>query len=85
MQRNPLPTPPKDNRQVHEYVSAVNRGLDSHFVVPSEKGWAVRKPKATRASGVFATKAEAVTHAKKVAANQRTQLYVFNKDGTLSK
>lgn len=85
MQRKPLPRPPKDNKQVNEYVTAVQRGLESHFVVSTGKGWSVRRPKAERASGVFETKAEAIAHAKKVSASQKTNLYVFNRDGTLSR
>lgn len=84
MQRKQLPRPPKDNAQVNEYVTAVRRGLDSHFVVHTDKGWSVRKPKAERASGVFDTKAEAVAHAKKISSNQKTELFVFNQDGSLS-
>lgn len=79
MQRKPLPRPPRDNEQVSEYVTAVRRGLDSHFVVPSDGKWSVRRPKAARASGVFSTKAEALAHARKVLARQKTELFVFIK------
>lgn len=83
MQRKPLPRPPKDNQQVNEYITAVRRGLNSHFVVHSEKGWSVKKPMANRASGVFNTKAEAIAHAKRISSNQKTELYIFNQDGTM--
>lgn len=84
MERVQLPRPSKDNVQVQEYETAVRRGLNSHFVVHTANGWSVRKPKAERASGVFSTKAEAVAHAKRISSNQKTELFVFNQDGTLS-
>ena len=83
MHREPLQTP-KNNRQVQEYVDAVQRGLDSHFVLYTAQGWIVRKPKASRASGIFNTKAEAVAHAKKISSNQNTPLFVYNRDGSLA-
>ena len=39
------------------------------YVIQHDDGWAVRKPKADRASGVFATKQEAVDRAKQLAGN----------------
>ncbi len=39
------------------------------YVVQHDDGWAVRKPNADRASGVFATQQKAVKRAKKLAGN----------------
>ncbi len=39
------------------------------YVVQHDDGWAVRKPKAERASGVFDTQQEAVERAKELAGN----------------
>ena len=39
------------------------------YVVQHDDGWAVRKPKAERASGVFDTQQDAVERAKQLAGN----------------
>lgn len=39
---------------------------NDRFVVRHEGGWAVKKPNATRASGVFDTQAEAENSAKRI-------------------
>lgn len=81
MQRKPLPKPSKDNKQVQEYTRAVKRGRDSHLVVPTDRGWSVRKPAASRASGNFSTKSDAVAYARKSAASSRSDVVVFSKNG----
>jgi hypothetical protein len=83
MQRKPLPRPPKNNAQVKEYTSAVKRGLSGYYVSPSDNGWSVRKASATRASGKFATKTEAISHAKKTARSQ-ADIIVYSKNGSVT-
>lgn len=79
-----LKTPPKNNRQVQEYVTAAQSGMNAHFVVKSDSGWSVKRANAHKASGVFATKKEAIAKAKSIAKNQGTGVYVFGTDGKLS-
>lgn len=57
----------------------------SNHVVPSKKngGWAVRKADATRASGSFATKAEAVRYGQELSRREKSELYIHKKDGTI--
>jgi hypothetical protein len=52
-------------------------------VIPNGTKWSVRRAGAARASGTFATQAEAITRAKDLAQNQRTELYVHGKDGRI--
>lgn len=52
-------------------------------VVPNGKRWNVRKAGASRASGTFATQKEAIESAKKIAKNQKTDLYIFGEDGRI--
>lgn len=79
-----LKTPPKSNKQVQEYVSAVQSGMNAHFVVKSSNGWSVKRVNAKKSSGIFATKQEAVAKARSIARNQGTGVYVFAADGHLS-
>ena len=52
-------------------------------VVPKGDKWAVRKAGASRASGTFKTQGAAIKEAKKLAKNQRTELYIHGKDGRI--
>ncbi|MBM6403347.1 DUF2188 domain-containing protein [Phycicoccus sp. CSK15P-2] len=52
-------------------------------VVPSGDGWAVRKAGSERASGTYTTQKEAVSKARQIAKNQRTELYIHGKDGKI--
>lgn len=52
-----LPTPPQSNRQVQEYVRAVEKGSKNYFVVQNGKGWYVRKASNRTSNGeLFPTK-----------------------------
>jgi uncharacterized protein YdaT len=56
----------------------------SQHVVPHPKGgWSVRQSGASRATRVFANQSDAVRFAQKVAREERTELYVHRKDGTV--
>ena len=53
---------------------------DQH-VVPTGGKWSVRSTGSDRASRVFETKESAVTHAREIARNANTGVYVHGKDG----
>lgn len=56
----------------------------SHHVVPNpEGGWNVKKGGADRASKTFEKKEKAVDFARQVSRNQRTELVIHKKDGTI--
>jgi len=52
-------------------------------VVPNGGKWSVRKAGATRASGTYGTQTEAISQAKKIAQNQKTELYIHGRDGRI--
>lgn len=52
-------------------------------VVPSAKGWSVKKAGASRASSVHTTQKDAINAATKVAQNQKTELYIHGRDGRI--
>jgi hypothetical protein len=57
----------------------------TYYVTPNaDGGWRVQAEKASRASGIHKTKAEAVEQAKKLAKNQDLgQVKILKKDGTI--
>ena len=52
-------------------------------VVPNGEKWSIRKAGSERASGTFDTQKEAVENAKKIAKNQKTELYIHGRDGRI--
>jgi hypothetical protein len=52
-------------------------------VVPSANGWSVRRAGTTRASSTHRTQEEAVSAARTLAKNQRTELYIHGLDGRI--
>jgi hypothetical protein len=58
----------------------------SHHVVPDpEGGWSVKRGGSTRASKRFDTQGEAVSWARAVSRNQRSELVIHKRDGTVYK
>jgi hypothetical protein len=56
----------------------------SNHVVPSKSdGWSVRKSGATRATRNFDTKDEAVSYARELSKNERTELYIHKSNGMI--
>lgn len=80
-----LKPPAKSNKKVQEYIQAVERGRDSYFVVKKNDRWQVRKASRNQRGQAFITKAEAISNAKSLAAEKKSQVFVFNTDGRLTK
>lgn len=58
-------------------------GKPGQHVVPNGSKWSVRRAGAAKASGTFATQAEAIAKAREVAQNQRTELFIHGQDGRI--
>jgi len=54
-------------------------------VVPNGSKWVVRRAGASRATATYSTQKEAVDVARKIAKNQKTELYIHGKDGRIRK
>lgn len=59
-------------------------GPPTHHVVPRQDGWAVERGGASRASGLFDTKASAVERAREISRNAHTELRIHNRDGRIA-
>lgn len=57
--------------------------MGKHHVVPHAKGWAVKGEGKARASAVFATQEDAISAAKRIAANQGGYVLIHRPDGTI--
>lgn len=79
-----LRPPAKSNKQVQEYINAVEKGRNSYFVVQNGKGWYVRKASVRTSPGkLFPTKSEAERVAKARAAKRNSKVLVFDRNGSL--
>lgn len=52
-------------------------------VVPAGDRWVVRKSGSARSTATFNTQSEAIRHARKIARNQQTELYIHGRDGKI--
>jgi hypothetical protein len=54
-----------------------------HVVANASGGWSVRRAGAARATRTFSTQADAVKYGKEIARQERTDLYIHRRDGTV--
>jgi hypothetical protein len=52
-------------------------------VVPNGDKWSVRRAGASKASGTFRTQQEAISHARRIAEKQATELFIHGRDGRI--
>lgn len=52
-------------------------------VVPSGGRWSVRRAGASKASNTYPTQDQAITRAREIARNQKTELYIHGRDGRI--
>jgi uncharacterized protein YdaT len=57
----------------------------THVVPNPEGGWDIKQSNAERSSGHFDTKQSAVDRARDISQNQKTELFIHNKDGKIGK
>ncbi|MBI2612104.1 DUF2188 domain-containing protein [Candidatus Gottesmanbacteria bacterium] len=77
----PLKNP--NNSQLRAYELAVEKGMQSQYVLPRNGSWIVKKPYMRRPTRVFSTLEEAVSYAKELAQNQGTAVFVHNREGSI--
>lgn len=54
-----------------------------HVVHNPKGGWAVKKSGASRATKRFKKQSDAIKYAKRIAKNNRTELFIHRSDGTI--
>jgi len=57
----------------------------THVVPDSQGGWDIKQGGASRSSGHFDTKQQAVDRAREISRNAGSELYIHNKDGKIGK
>ncbi len=77
-----LNKPAKSNKQIQEYLPAVDKGITGRFVMQNGKGWYLCKLN-SRTGKLFITKNEAVAKAKQELAKTDGELFIFDRAGQL--
>lgn len=54
-------------------------------VVPAGGRWVVRKAGSAKSTKTFDTQKQAITRAREIAKNQKTELYIHGRDGKIRK
>jgi exonuclease V gamma subunit len=80
-----LKPPAKSNKQVQEYIQAVEKGMNNYFVVHKDKGWYVQKASHNKSGQLFETKTEALSKAKELASEKKSQVFIFNSSGKFTR
>ncbi len=55
----------------------------NQYVVPYDGGWAVKPSGGSKPSSVHDTQQEAIDRARGIARNQRSELFIHRRDGTI--
>ena len=71
------------NPQVREYRNAVERGMQSHHVLPRNGSWVVKRAGSPKASQIFNTQEEAKNYGISVSKNQGTALFIHGANGRI--
>ena len=83
MTKKILPRKNPNNPQIKSYASAVKKGLKSQHIIPIENGWGVKCAGSSRLTKVFSTQERAVSHGKRIAKNNKTELFVHKANGRI--
>jgi len=78
----PLKRKNPDNPQIRSYNEAIRHGQKSYHVLPSEKGWKVKRI-GDREAEVFDTKAEAISHGTAVVREIKGEIIIHGKNGMI--
>lgn len=56
---------------------------NNQHVLPRDDGWAVKKAGASRDTKVFNKQSDAIEHAKDIAKNKGSELFIHSRDGRI--
>ncbi|WP_300399481.1 DUF2188 domain-containing protein [uncultured Sphingobium sp.] len=69
--------------RLYSGLEVVHMSRKGQHVVPTERGWSVKKAGSAKSTSVHATQAEAIAAATLIARNQKTELYIHGRDGRI--
>lgn len=78
----PLKRRNPNNPQIKSYTEAIRHGRNSYHILPEENGWKVKQI-GSEAGELFATKDDAISHAKAFAKKAQSDIFIHGKDGLI--
>jgi len=73
----------QNHPQIKAYKQAVEKGKKNQHVLPKAGSWIVKRADSLKATRVFDTQRQAISHATIIAQNQGTALFVHGEDGRI--
>lgn len=73
----------QNHPQIRAYKEAVERGLQSHHVLPRGNAWIVKRAGASKATAIFTTQSDAINRGKVLANNNNSELFIHGRDGRI--
>ena len=78
----PLKRRNPNNPQIKSYTEAIRHGRNSYHILPEENGWKVKQI-GSPSGELFATKDDAISHAKAFAKKAQSDIFIHGKDGLI--
>jgi hypothetical protein len=73
----------QNHPEIKSYREAVEKGRESHHILPKNGSWIVKRAGSVRATKTFSTKEAAQKTGERIAKNQGTSLFVHGRDGRI--
>lgn len=74
----------QNHPQVKAYKEAVQKGQNSHHILPKNGSWIVKRAGSHRITKAFDTQLEAKQFGEDIAKNQGTSLFIHGRDGRIN-
>ena len=73
----------QNHPQIKAYKQAVEKGLQSHHVLPRGEKWILKRAGASRATAVFSSQGDAIIQGKMIASSNQTNLLIHDQGGRI--
>lgn len=73
----------QNHPQIKAYKDAVEKGLQSHHVLPRGNEWIVKRAGASKATAVYSTQSDAISRGRSLANSSNSELFIHGKDGRI--
>jgi len=68
---------------IRAYKEAVEKGLQSHHVLPRGNEWIVKRAGASKATAVYSTQSDAINKGRSLSSNNNSELFIHGRDGRI--
>ncbi|MEI8232255.1 MAG: DUF2188 domain-containing protein [bacterium] len=73
----------QNHPQIKAYKKALEKGLQSHHVLPRGNEWIVKRAGASKATAVYSTQSDAISKGRSLSINNNSELFIHGRDGRI--